>query len=221
MDAKIGNQPSSKVMSVEEITSLMKEGELGAMLDFTVTDKDGKIISQVTKKAESFVQQFLQLLYTAMQPIYASGSNPVNVKNTANVTKTPIRSIELFDTLAASGDTTYGIIVGTDSTAVTISDYAINTPIAHGTGSGQLQYGGVTFGAPSANTTISQMTITRNFANNSGNLVTVNEIALYCRAYDPNTGVFYAMIIRDVIAGGIAVAIGQTLTVNYRPQAAI
>ena len=219
MDAKIGNQPSSKVMSVEEITSLMKEGELGAMLDFTVTDKDGKIISQVTKKAESYVQQFLQLLYTAMQPIYANGVTPLSVKNTANVAKTPVRDPILFDVLASSGDVTYGIVVGTGSTAVTITDYALGTPIAHGTGNGQLQYGGVTYGAPSANTTTSQLTITRNFANNSGGSITVNEIALYCRAY--SGGACYFMIIRDVIAGGIIITNGQTLTVNYRPQAVI
>ena len=221
MDAKIGNQPSSKVMSVEEITSLMKEGELGAMLDFTVIDKDGKIISNVTKKAESYVQQFLQLMLINMLPTYVNGFVvPGTFLNTSGAGTNPVRDGSIFNVAAASNDPTYGIVVGIGTTAVTITDYALETPIAHGTGSGQLQYGGVSFGAPSANITTSQLTITRNFANNSGGSITVNEIALYCQC---NTygGLCRYMIIRDVIAGGIVVANGQTLTVNYRPQAAI
>ncbi|GAI66501.1 unnamed protein product, partial [marine sediment metagenome] len=54
----------------------------------------------------------------------------------------------------------------------------------------------------------------------NGGAITVNEIALYVKGYKYNV-TYYFMIIRDVIAGGIAVPAGQTLTVNYREQAAI
>ena len=195
----------------------MKEGEFGAMLDFTVTDKNGKITSQGSMKSESYVKQFLQLLYVAMSGLV---SQLISIQDIGNVTRTPIRDPNIFLTNGNSGDTTFGIVVGTDTTPVTITDYALVAPVAHGTGSGQVQYGGVAYGAPSADSTTSQLTITRNFANTSGALITVNEIALYCKAADGNT-LFYFMIIRDIISGGIDIPDGQTLTVNYRPQAAI
>jgi hypothetical protein len=85
-----------------------------------------------------------------------------------------------------------------------------------------MQYGALTFGAPSTdNVSIAQFTITRNFANSSGASITVNEIGLYVQSYKLNggpQGVGYFMTIHDVISGGIAVPNGQTLTVNYRPQ---
>jgi hypothetical protein len=129
-----------------------------------------------------------------------------------------------FDVLATTAITNYGIRLGTGLIAPTINDYALQTPIAEGSGAGQMNHGAVTFGTPAADSTTSQFTITRNMANNSGGLITVNEIGLYCRCYYWNgdsivTG--YFMIIRDVIGGGIAVPNGQTLTVNYRPQATI
>ena len=82
-----------------------------------------------------------------------------------------------------------------------------------------MNYSAVTFGTPAADATTSQITITRNFANVSAGSVVVNEIALYCCAYDTGATLRYFCIIRDVIAGGITVPNGQTLTVNYRPQA--
>ncbi|GAH71984.1 unnamed protein product, partial [marine sediment metagenome] len=66
---------------------------------------------------------------------------------------------------------------------------------------------------------VSQFTITRNFSNAAvGGDITVNEIGLYVKGYDTEDDTYYFMIIRDVIAGGIAVPDGQTLTVNYREQ---
>ena len=158
----------------------------------------------------------------AMSPV----NSPVaNVRDTTN----NLRSIYgaqiaagganvTFDVLAAAATSTFGVVVGTGAVAPTISDYQLGAQIAHGVGVGQLQYSAVTFGAPASDATTSQVTITRNFANASGGAITVNEIGLYCRAYY-SSAIGYFMIIRDVIAGGISVPNGQTLTVNYRPQA--
>lgn len=129
-----------------------------------------------------------------------------------------------LDVLATSGVVTFGTRVGTGNTAVTITDYALQTPVAEGTGSGQMAHGAVTFGSPAADSTTSQFTITRNFTNSSGGSMTINEIGLYCRNFysiEASLTVGYFMIIRDVIGGGIAVPNGQTLTVNYRPQAVV
>jgi hypothetical protein len=141
-----------------------------------------------------------------------------------------------FDVLAGSSVTTFGIRAGTGTTPQTISDYAIQTPIAEGSGAGQLNHGAVTFGNPAADTSTSQFTITRNLANNSGGSITVSELGLYCRCYSYDGGDLgasfsflanasrqtrYFMIIHDVLSTPKMIPTGQTLTANYRPQASI
>jgi len=84
----------------------------------------------------------------------------------------------------------------------------------------------VAYGLPASDATTSSFTITRNFANASGNPITVSEIGLYIKAQEGRfdgsarqTRIF--MTIRDVLAGGIAVPNGETLTVNYRFQCVV
>jgi len=140
-----------------------------------------------------------------------------------------------FDVLAGNGVTTFGIMAGTDVTAPTIDDYALKAPIAEGSGAGQLNHGGLTFGNPAADATTSQFTVTRNLANNSGGSITVYELVLYCRCYSYDPGDLgasgflanasrqtrYFCIIREAIVAGKVIPTGQTLTVNFRPQGVI
>jgi hypothetical protein len=202
-----------KVIKEEEIKHLLEPGEFGAILEWMVTDKDGKITAHGEKKSESFVQQFLQLLFVkfAISPAGA----PISMRDTSNTLRNVFDSGYTFDVSGGATVVTYGIIIGTGAAGPTISDFAIQVIIPHAT----MGYSAMTFGAPAADATVSQITLTRNFANNSGGPITVREIALYCRAYY-SAAIGYFMLIRDVIAGGIIVPNGQTLTVNYRPQAA-
>ena len=211
-------KPGLKVIREEEIPHLLVPGEVGAILELTVKDKNGKVTSHKVMRSKSFVRQFLELLWVQMYQIPESA--PHSIRDTSNVAQDIQESCHSYNCKAASGDTTLGIIVGTGNTAPTIDDYAIETLIAHGVAVGQLQYSAVTFGAPASDATTSQFTITRNFANGSGNSITVNEVALYVEGYKYPTEQKF-MIIRDVIAGGIPVPDGQTLTVNYREQAVV
>ena len=215
MDAQVKAKPELKVIKEEEIPHLLIPGEVGAILELIVRDKRGKITEKRVLKSESFVRQFLELLWIQTNQI--GPTTPYSMRNTANVLKSVYNYFSSFRCDAGSGIVTHGIIVGTGTLAPTINDYALQTPIAHGTAASQLQYSAVTFGAPASDATTSQFTITRNFANGSGAAITVNEIALYVRGYDGADQ--YFMVIRDVISGGIAVPNGQTLTVNYREQA--
>jgi len=215
--AQVGLNCQLKKVEPERIHSLLEPGELGAMLDLKVFDpKTGKITEQLSKKAESYVKQFLQMLFIKM----GASVDVISMTDTGGVARNVSEasyptSYTIFETNAAITDVNYGIIIGTGSTAPTINDNKIETLIAHAT----MNYSAVTFGAPAADNTTSQFTITRNFANVSGGAVTVNEFALYTRHWD---GAFrYFCLIRDVIGGGIAVPNGQTLTVNYRLQAVL
>lgn len=226
MDAKLKTKPSSKVIRPDEITSLLQEGEFGAMLDFTVTDKDGKVTRHESRKSESYVVQFLQLLMIQIGNMY-NYVDSMATKDTGGVYRAIHKVIGgvLFNCMGNNGDNTLGIVVGTNTTPVTINDSNLLNLIVNGTGAGQLQYSNSALAAPSADSSTSQLTITRNFANGSGATITVNEIGLYVYAREGSPGWGGTdrciCIIRDVISGGIDVPNGQTLTVNYRPQATI
>ena len=218
MGTEIRAKPELKVIREEEIPHLLIPGEVGAVLELIVTDKDGKVTGKQVLKSKSFVRQFLELLW--IQAFQIPEIAPYSLKDTGNVARDICNSGLTFASDGGSGVVTHGIIVGTGTTAPTINDYVIQTAIAHGTEAGQLQYSTVTFGAPASDSTTSQFTITRNFANSSGGAITVNEIGLYVKGYKYDV-TYYFMAIRDVISGGISVPNGQTLTVNYRLQAVI
>lgn len=208
-------KPKLDVIKEDEIPHLLLPGELGAILELTVKDKDGKITDHRIMKSKSFVRQLLELLWVQF---YSIGEFPeYQLRDITNTLHYVASTCYLFSANAGAGITTYGIVVGTDGAAPTINDYHLGALIAHGVGAGQLQYSAVTFGAPASDATTSQFTITRDFANGSGAGITVNEIGLYVYAGRYITN-FSFMTIRDVIAGGILVPNGQTLTVNYRPQ---
>jgi hypothetical protein len=206
--------------------TILKEGEVGATIELIVSDtKTGKVSQRIGPiRSESFTKQFMQLLLVqvAQAPRHSTWATRPSIKDISNTDRSVIGSSHTFDCTAAIGDVGTGIVVGTGNTAPTITNYVMETLIAHGVGAGQLQYGAVTFGAPASDVTTSQFTITRNFANGSGGPITVNEIGLYCEARGVAQGVYWSFLtIRDVIGGGITVPDGQTLTVNYRPQAVI
>lgn len=228
-EVKLDAKPTLQTFKDEEIAHLLEPGEIGAVLEWTITDpKTGKIVDHQIRKSESFVRQFLDLLFAKMR-----AANPITTlqaRDTGNTLRTVMdlgnnssTTGYLLDVNAGATVITYGIIVGIDTGgphAPTINDYVLVTPIAHGAGGGQMQYGGVSFGAPGSDATTSQFTITRNFTANAGG-ITVLEVGLYCRAQDTGETARYFMIIRDVIAGGILVAAGLTLTINYRMQATV
>ncbi len=206
--------------------TILRPGEVGATIELFVSDtKMGKILQhQRPKRAESFTKAFFQLLYMQMAHLHVRLG--MLVKCTDGNSYMVYSTGDFLNSNAALNIDTAGVVVGSGNAAPTISDFALGVKIAHGTGSGQLQYGAVTFGAPASDLTTSQFTVTRNFANASGASVTVNEIGLYVTQYThvqyPAHGQYpftvNAMVLRDVISGGIAIPNGQTLTVNYRPQ---
>ncbi len=227
-ETKNGLKEEAKVRTTPEINKLFLPGEFGAVLDWEVRDtKTGELVNKGIKKAESFTRQFLDLLLVKF--LNSPGLSPIQIRDTGGNYQDICNGTVIFATDALAGDVTFGIVVGTGAVAPTISDYVLGALIAHGVGVGQLQYSIGTWGAPASDATTSQFTITRNFANASGAGITVNEIGLYVKApsgapWQASSGdntIRYFMTIRDVIAGGILVGNGQTLTINYRPQCVI
>jgi len=136
------------------------------------------------------------------------------MKDTSNVDRSfVIGSGQAWCVNAASADANYGVMVGSGTTAVTVSDYALATKIAHGTGTGQLQYGAVTLIAPTIVGNDCYCEVVRGFTNGSGSTVTVAEIGLVDR-YEGQA--LYWLMCRDVLGTAIDVLDTKTLTITYR-----
>ncbi len=212
--------PTLDIIRPEEIHHLLEPGEMGAILELTVTDpQTGKVTEHRVMKSRSFVKAFLQLLFVKMALSPASAfivivDTDAGAGTNRNVSTVPGKGY-LFITKALATVVTNGIIIGTGITAPDIADHRIETIIPHAT----MNYSAMTWGAPGSDATTSQFTFTRNFT--AVPATTVNEIALYCQAEDTVGTMREFMIIRDKIVGGIAVGAGLTLTVNYRMQAQI
>ncbi len=210
----IKSEVKLEVIKEKEIRKLFLPGEMGAILEWEVKNQDGKVTSSGKKKSESFVRQFIDLFW--VMALHLNVNFPAQARDTGNTLRNLGSGLYMMGAIAGVGNVDYGIIAGLDNTAPTISDYKLGTPCGHGAGLNQFQYGASAMGLPTSDATTSQLTITRNLANASGNPITVNEIGLYCYFVDTGNTGRYFMIIRDVIAGGIAVPNGDTLTVNYR-----
>lgn len=227
MDAKVALAHTEKLVTPDK--SIFMPGEIGVTISWEVRkgifDPKGEVTQfQPPRRSESFVKNFIALLRGAMESTHHF-SAPVLQDTSGNTYPFP-NNIYIFDVNSAINLDTRSIQVGIGNTAPTITDYALANKITHGVGAGQMQYGATTFGAPSAGATTSQFTVTRNFANGSGGAITVNEIGLVCTTYDTTYTNMTAtpkflLLIRDVIGGGIAVPNGETLTINYRPQAVV
>jgi tetrahydromethanopterin S-methyltransferase subunit B len=212
MKANVGSKVNTAKCKTINITTPIT---LEAYVEFIVRDKDGRITQYKRKKAESFVRQFIDLLYVRAADLGNIAGEYWATLDYTNTSRNMYNAGGAILNLAGVATAvTHGIVIGTNSppAAVEISQYKLVSPIAHAT----MNYSAVTFGAPADNGATSQFRITRDFANVSGGTVTVEECGLY--AY--TAAIVNFMIARD-LTGGIAVPNGQTLTINYQIQGTV
>jgi hypothetical protein len=162
------------------------------------------------QRSRSFVQQWIQGMRALLT--YA---NEANVRNTANALVN--HSYAGMYIKAALGDATLGVVLGTGDTPVTISDYKLETQIAHGNGAGQLYHAIMVFDAFEVVGSTARFKSKRLFSNNSGNTITVKESGLYGSDTSANRFCY----VRDVLASPQDILNGQTIEVRYTLQAAV
>jgi hypothetical protein len=122
--------------------------------------------------------------------------------------------------IAGLGDLTKGIVAGTGNSAVVKTDYALETPVVHGTGSGQLYYNAMSAAQPSKDATDAYYDLTRSIQNQSGNTINIEEIAWYFRK-DTGTGPFTGYtFMADRTLFEKALGDGETVNLRYRLQTA-
>jgi len=200
------------------------EGEVLLEMVYTVSDKSGKIKTQKTELGHSFLQNFIIALFGFFARYHCPDDDLVDTGGTSRTgsptysTSGPAYSDEVFDCNAPSTNDDFGVLIGTDDTAVDIADYALGAKIIEGSGSGQMNYGSHSTVSPVSDVgnTYSYAGITRTISNNSGASITVKEVGLVWSSYWDTSATRYFLLLREVLGSPISVADGEILTVTIR-----
>lgn len=170
-----------------------------------VTDKKGRVINRIEAPSRSFVQQWNKLVNVQAK------NNAATIKDTGGVDRSVSGISQNLHIVAAAGVTLYGFRVGKGSTAVTISDYQLETPLAHGTGLDQLNHLAMVYTSRTILGSTCSFTMKRSMINNSGATITgVRELGAYMQM-----GSYYGLGFRDVLGSGVDVPDGGAITVEY------
>jgi hypothetical protein len=116
---------------------------------FIVKRKDGSIkFDSGKRKANCFVLQFLQIICA-----YFKNGDVTPVKDVTGTNRTIGNpggyNKEFYMRVdAPSGDSSYGIVVGTGTTTPTNADYKLESQCTHGTGANQFLHGSVGLTTP-------------------------------------------------------------------------
>jgi len=200
------NQEPENIVD-EEVVEKEFEPTMGLDYLVEVIDKDGKVLQRISAPSRSFVRQWYDLMSGHFDNVSRT------LKDTAGVNRSCApheRSWLARPTVA--GVTSYGHRVGKGTTAVTISDYALETPLEEGTGLDQFEHGAVTYGKPAVVGSTCSFWLRRSMLNNSGSTITgIKEIGIYTRV----AATYYMLGVRDVLPSAVYVPNGGAITVTY------
>jgi len=186
---------------------------LSISIDYEIREKGKLIKSKYNIPGHSFVKQFIQWLFVS------SFYKGITMTNTSG---TPIsqEAAYVYDTQFLTSSSSWGVQIGSGTDAVSINDNKLQTQIAHGTGTGQLQYSTGTTAAASTDATTTTWRLSRVFTNGSSGTVTVNEVGLVSQVYNTWDVINYYLFCRDIVSP-IEVTVGQQLTLNYNLKTTI
>ncbi len=167
----------------------------------------------VVQTTHSWVKAMAQL-YSAM-----GGNNDITVINdtsgsnftfdNGNTNSSGLRAD------AALNDDLFGLQVGTSNTAITKNDNALNTKIADGGGASQLVYNIMVISAATAVAGGYRVTLSRQFDNNSGSTITVEECGVVTQCRDTGNAVKYALIVHDLQTQAITNGTSKIFKYNF------
>lgn len=174
-------------------------------LEIEVIRLDGTTRYKERQNVNSWVKQAAQQFEAACKHAAVS----INVTTGSPTNHDPGTPDPTFRVKGLSGGS---IRVGTGSTAVTADDFVIETEIADGTASGELDRAiGVEYEGVLGTSTGFTVLFERTFTNSSGGSITINEVALYHLA----GGSVNFMGVRDVLATGVVVLNNEAVVVRY------
>ncbi len=172
-----------------------------------------------TRNALNIHTQFCFFGIDAATMTYVDGGLGVKRTN-GGVIATVYNNALALETSGYNGsenDDIHGIVIGTGSTAETLNDFALETPIVDGSSGGEMEYGITSkeLDQWDAGNSWWESQWERWFDNLSGGTITVNEFCLY---HETASSRMYCMI-RDIISGGQAVLDTERLIINQEFRA--
>jgi len=180
-------------------------------IEIEVRDRNGNIIEKRKEPSRTWVQNFMNLLWG----IFSGAPFQVTLPNASTNTVNISRCCDAYLTVnAGQNDDSFGIVVGSGTTAYSVSQYTLSQQIQNGTGNGQLLYGSTTVNTVVDTGSSLVIQIVRTFTNDSGSSVSVNEIGLMI-SVGQSCANWKFLIARDVLSSGVTVPNGSTLTVRY------
>jgi len=196
--------------------------QVRATLTFKITDANGTVIKEWTEPAHSLNTNFATIIWAlwdaAQAELTDTGGTAIYIQGASG---------GAWAVTAPSGNTSYGIVVGSGATAGSTpspSTYKLSAQIPQGTSSGQIEYGAVSVGSTSTSGQTTSFTVSRSFTNVSGASLSVTEIglAVYMTGFamtnvSTSSAITsdYILISYDIPSSAISVANGQTLTITY------
>jgi hypothetical protein len=156
---------------------------------------------------DSFLKQFMQIISANWSATTRS------VLDTSNAAQNVLSS-SYFSAVGPAANVNYGILVGTGTDAVDVSNYKLQTKILNGSGAGQLLYQGTVVSDVTVSGQNAYITIARNFNNNTANTITVEEVGI---AIIYTVGGYYFQVSRD-LTGGYAIPASKTGVITYTFQ---
>ena len=107
------------------------------------------------------------------------------------------------------------ILIGTGTSPPTANDYNLEQPISNGTGSGEMEYGSISYIQPTIiNTNTTTFQISQTYQNNSGATITVSEVGMEINLFNVSSST-YVLISHDLLSSPVAVPNGGVLAVRY------
>jgi len=204
-----------------------------AFLKLEVFDKNGVLLTSHNQRSHSWVRNGYNFLFCNVagkqttDDTYAAGK--LSIKDTGGTVRrgnvpSPYTTSSADDAGAglrgAAGSALNGIVVGTGTDAESFEGYVLQTLIASGSGSGELDYSeqkthAITY---TGGTKVLKNDLIRYFNNNSGASIGVNEVGLYYSMYVDGATARYSMQARDKQGATVTIADTGQLKVTYTIQ---
>jgi len=220
-DIKYNEIPLDARYQTENDTDISKI-QLKAKIKFTIYDSNGKIVKEWEEPSKS-----LTFYYAVFQFNMWSQGNYTMIDTSGNSIVPDMGSPGVISINAGSGVANYGIVVGSGNTSnVSVKSTMVSliAPIPNGTSAGQLTYQNTSFTNPSVSGNATSWTLSRNFINQSGNLVSITEVGIIAYVSGFNlinstssalVNPDYFLFSYDIPSSAISLANGQTLNISY------
>ncbi len=178
--------------------------KLNIKYNLKVYTAEGKLKRVVQTPGHSFVRGFLEILFAQMS------NTTFAVRDTGGIYQDVVGpDADILD-ITASGNAK-GLVVGTDNTAVAISDFRMSSISGVGTGTNQFTHGAQTYVDPTVTGETAQFSILRSFTNGSGSAIFVAEVGLLG---DGSNVSHDFLLVREVLALTLEVEDSETLDVT-------